>query len=435
MASSSLTIRWNKLVLEAIKQTSMTPPLAARALAMVHTAIYDAWSIYDVRAISTTTARYIKKYHDCKEEDVERTICYAAYNVCSHLFWLKLSDSHRNIFRDLLNDLGYDPDDYSIDTKSPQGIGNLVARLVISHRQGDGSNEQGILYHIAPYGDYTNYVPGNPPVPEPVRNINLWQPQKEKDNLTQQFLTAHWALVLSFAWPNTEQYCTTAPYNSRENPVEFRLQAEEVYHQSQSLTDLQKAIAEYWMDGEGTITNPGHWCEIAQYIADTNCRDYAEADTVKLFFTITNALLDATIACWESKRRYNSVRPVTSIREYLKKRNWKPFLPTPPSPEHVSLHATCSRAASIVLRNYTGSDEFGAAGVLEKATSVIEPGRPFEDIQLPVWKTFTDAALEAGLSGFYGGIHFKKAIEDGFKMGEETGNNVWERVQFYLNYK
>ena len=88
-----------------------------------------------------------------------------------------------------------------------------------------------------------------------------------------------------------------------------------------------------------------------------------------------------------------------------------------------------------MLRNYTGSDEFGAAGVLEKATSVIEPGRPLEDIQLPVWKTFTDAALEAGLSGFYGGIHFKKAIEDGFKMGEETGNNVWERVQFYLNYK
>ena len=89
-------------MLEAITHTRMTPPLAARALAMVHTAIYDAWSIYDVRAISTTTARYIKKYHDCKEEDVERTICYAAYNVCSHLFWLKLSDSHRNIFRDLL---------------------------------------------------------------------------------------------------------------------------------------------------------------------------------------------------------------------------------------------------------------------------------------------------------------------------------------------
>ena len=59
-----LPLQWNQLTLDAIKFTNTSPPLAARALAMVHTAMYDGWSVYNKCAFSTTTARYIKRYEE-----------------------------------------------------------------------------------------------------------------------------------------------------------------------------------------------------------------------------------------------------------------------------------------------------------------------------------------------------------------------------------
>lgn len=432
---SPLTVRWNKLVLQAIRHTRTSPPLAARCLAMVHTAMYDAWSVYEQKAISTTTARYIKRHDNCGEDDMPKAVSYAAFTVCTHLFWLALPPERRNMFRKLMEELEYDPGDRSADTVSPQGIGNLVARLLIDCRSGDGANEQGLFHHAAPLSDYTGYLPKNLPVPAPAKSISHWQPQTGSDGKPQTFLLPHWPLVKPFALRHAAEFRAPAPYNSKDNPVEFRKQAEEIYNISQALTPMQKAIAEYWADGAGTVTPPGHWCEIAQYLADTHCKDYSEAESIRLFFALSNALLDASIACWDSKRKWDAVRPVTVIRELLRKRDWNPYIPTPPFAEHTSGHSTFSRASAVILRNFTGSDEFGAAGVVEKGSSLIEPGKPPEDIQLAPWKTFTAAAEEAGLSRIYGGIHFRKANEEGQKMGEQVGARVWEKVQFYFNDK
>ena len=32
-----------------------------------------------------------------------------------------------------------------------------------------------------------------------------------------------------------------------------------------------------------------------------------------MLFTVSNALLDASISCWDIKRAYSSVRPITAI--------------------------------------------------------------------------------------------------------------------------
>lgn len=432
---SPLTVRWNKLALIAIKYSKTSPPLAARILAMVHTAMYDSWSVYDKQAISTTTARFIKSYHECKEEDMPKAISYAAFRVLTHCFWSVLPIEHRNIFRELMDECKYDPDDCSIDIKSPQGIGNLIARLVIDYRRGDESNPDGILYYVSPWSDFTGYLPKNPPFPSPVRDVNHWQPLISNDGKPQNFLLSHWALVKPFALTYASQFRPEAPFNTNENQIEFRRQAEEVFSISQLLTPEQKAIAEYWADGPGTITPPGHWCEIAQYISDTSCRDYSEANCIKLFFALSNALLDASIACWDCKRKFDSVRPITAIRTLLRRSDWNSYIPTPPFAEFVSGHSTFSRAASIILKNFTGSDEFGAAGVFEKGSSQIEPGKPEEDIQLSIWETFTAAAQEAGMSRILGGIHFKRGNEDGLKLGEQVGNCVWDKALFYFNDK
>src|SRR5690606_26081365 len=101
--SKPLALQWNQLTLEAIKITNTSPPLAARALAMVHTAMYDAWSVYNKCAFGTSTSRYIKRYEEnCGVDEVEKTFSYAAYRVLTDLFWLALPAENRNMLRNLM---------------------------------------------------------------------------------------------------------------------------------------------------------------------------------------------------------------------------------------------------------------------------------------------------------------------------------------------
>jgi len=49
----SVVLAWNQQVLDTIVTTKTGPTIAARALAVVHTAIYDAWAAYDPVAVGT----------------------------------------------------------------------------------------------------------------------------------------------------------------------------------------------------------------------------------------------------------------------------------------------------------------------------------------------------------------------------------------------
>ncbi len=163
-----LPLQWNQLCLEAIRCTGTSPPLAARALAMVHTAMYDAWSVYDEKAISTSTARYIKilDRRQCTTENRCKAYSYAAYRVLMDLFWLSQPPENKDMFRDFMCEMNYDPEDSTLDIKKPQGIGNLMAKRVIESRYGDGSNQRGTL-HAPAWSDYTGYCPVNTPAQRP----------------------------------------------------------------------------------------------------------------------------------------------------------------------------------------------------------------------------------------------------------------------------
>ncbi|MFM9907934.1 MAG: DUF6851 domain-containing protein, partial [Chitinophagaceae bacterium] len=447
-----LATRWNQLLLDAICFTKTSPPLAARAFAMVHTAMFDAWSVYDKFAISTSTAQYIKLPDtDCTKENRRKAFSFAAYRVLTDLFWLVLPPENRNMFRDLMCECNYNPDDTTIDCKTPQGIGNLSARMIIECRYGDGANQLGTL-RLPNWSDYTCYAPIN--TWEKINDLNHWQPlriQKQGEWKIQNFLVPHWGLVKPFALNNAAQFRPTAP--AKKNTPEFFGQAAEVLHISECLTDKQKAIAEYWADGPGTFTPPGHWFEIAQFIAAK--KEYGNSDCIRMYFLLGNAVLDAAIACWECKHFYDYVRPVTAIRELnrgkkihawggpgkgtieMNGEEWMPYQPmdfvTPPFPEHVSGHSTFSRAAATILRYYTGSDEFGGCTIVERGTSAIEPGiTPKETITLE-WPTFSSAAEEAGISRLYGGIHFQNGNQHGQKLGNDIADCVWKKGTFYFN--
>jgi hypothetical protein len=163
----------------------------------------------------------------------------------------------------------------------------------------------------------------------------------------------------------------------------------EVYNVSQALTDEQKRIADFWADGPGTVTPPGHWNLIAvELIRGHRLSDRAAA---RVLAAMNTAQADAFIACWDAKFTYWSERPVTAIRRELDP-GWLSHIGTPPFPSYVSGHSTTSGAASEILAAYF-------------------PGKAR---RLRTW------ADEAAVSRLYGGIHFRSDNDVGLALGRKV---------------
>jgi hypothetical protein len=422
--------------------------MVARGLAVVHTAMYDAWAPYDANAVGTRLGASLRRPADERTDaNKTRAVSYAAYRALSDLY-----PSAEPVFDGLMAQLGYDAGDLSADVASPAGIGNTAAAAIIAFRHHDGSNQLGDL---APgsYSDYTGYQPVNSP--SQVNDPNRWQPLAVPDaqgaTVPQRFIAPQWGLVTPFALTSGSQFRPAAVPNLYPS-TGYTDQALEIMNYSANLTDEQKTIVEYWADGPGTELPPGHWALFAQRVSKREA--YGIDDDVKLFFAMTNALFDASIAVWDCKRVFDYVRPITAIRFLMAGReisawggpfkgtqtilgeHWQAYQtgaqPTPAFPEFSSGHSAFSAAAAEVLRAYTGSDAFDASATIKAGTSLVEPGAvPAVDVTLS-WATFSEAADQAGMSRRYGGIHFKEGDLQSRAMGRLVGAQAWTKARTYF---
>ena len=436
----SLVVDWDEAMMVAVRAGRPAPTVVARSLAAVHTAMYDAWAAYDASAIGTQYGGSLRRpLSERTEANKRAAVSFAAYRALVDLF-----PSFAGSFAARMTLLGYDPNDASTSLNTPAGIGNVAAAAVLAAWHQDGSNQLGDL-HAGAYTDYTGYVPVNTPttVYYPLR----WQPLVVNGN-AQVFATPHWSRVTPFALTNASQF-RPSKVKYQESPKAMREAIDQVLEYSRDLDDRTKAIAEYWADGPSTELPPGHWCLFAARISE---RDQNTLDEdVKLFFAIANAVHDAGIAAWDAKRHFDSARPVTAVRYFMAGKNvhawagpfqgtrvirgedWQPYqqksVVTPPFSEFVSGHSTFSAAAAEVLRRFTGSDAFGASVEIPAGSSRIEPGTvPARNITLS-WRTFTEAADQAGISRRYGGIHFAEGDLEGRRMGRKIGALVWAKAE------
>jgi hypothetical protein len=394
-------------------------------------------------------------------------ISFAAHRATVDIF----PSAQLSVFDPLMRRLGYDPANTTDDITTPAGVGNMVAQAVLEFRHRDGANQLGDEPGGKPgvaYSDYTGYVSPNQPMdmrgpfdPATVRDPNLWQPLRYVDATgtvaTQAYVGAQWQHVAPFALTNVAQLrSTTGP--ARYGSQSYESQARNLLALSAGLTDEQKMVAEYWADGPHSELPPGHWDLFGQFVSR---RDHhgtqkhgVDAD-VRLFFALTNAVFDASICCWDNKRAFDSVRPITAIRYLFKGQQirawggpyrgtrpmdgaeWLPYqastFPTPPFPEYSSGHSTFSAAGAEILRLFTGSDRFGASVAFPAGSSKFEAGAvPASDVTLR-WATFSDAANQAGISRRYGGIHFEQGDLDGRAAGRHVAQLAWARAQGYIS--
>ena len=460
--TDTVASKWNQILLNAIVNTKTSPPRAARTMAMVHTAMFDAFAAFDECALSTHTySRLRRPPAEHKQENWQKAYSYAAYRVLNQLFWLDLTPDSKTLFRDFMCELGYQPDNATFDITKPEGVGNVSAQLVLDSHYGDGANGYATL-NLPVYTDFTRYSASNKPseAPEPMTadtrptEIKHWQPLTIKGK-TQSFLLPHWGLVKPFALEYPWQFRPTEP--AMPPSFAFMQQLEEVIQYSAGLSDEEKMICEYWLGGPGSYTPPGIWCDVSQFVS--RCNKHSDVKDIFMFFAVSNALYDAGIAAWDCKRKYDSVRPISAIRHLkfgkqihawsgpskvpqsrdMNGEEWLPYQPmdfiTPPFSEYVSGHSTFSAAAAYILRSFTQSDAFNGEIDIKKGGSIIEPGfTPKEDMKLG-WSTFTEAAEQAGMSRLYGGIHFKDANVQGLELGQKVAECVWEKVKVYFNGK
>ena len=450
--ADSIVTQWNDVFLQAVRDTKFGPPQTARAGAIVHTCIFDAWACYDSKAVGTEYFGYLRR-PAVERTDANKTtaISYAAYRALVDLFPTRKAD-----FDAKMTALSLDPTVVTTDIATPTGLGNVVSTAVLAERHSDGANQLGDL-HTGAYSDYTGYVPLNLPHDPAVGGEMLadpdhWQPIvfhfPDLSTKTPGFLVPHWENVTPFALAFAGQFLPIPP--AKHTDPLYKEQANNIIAVTAALTDQKKEIAEYWADGPASETPPGHWNLHAKFVSH---RDSLTVDRdAKLFFALNNALLDASIATWEAKRFYDSERPITAIH-FLKAgkmiptydggmvlgEHWKPFQPdsflTPPFPEYCSGHSCFSAAAAEVLRSFTGSDTFGSSATVLAGSSKVQPGTvPAANVVLS-WPSFTDAANEAGVSRRFGGIHFQQGDLASRKLGTKVGALVWTRSLLYIKGK
>ncbi len=449
----TIPVQWADYMLEIIRVTHPLPPVAARNLAIMDSCMYDAWAAYDKKAVPTQ-ANNIPNQSKFSQADVEKAISYAAYRAIQDLI-LPIDPSAVAPATAFMQTLGYDPNDNTTALNKPAGIGNVACKAVLDFRHKDGSNQLGDIAGGkpgVPYSDYTGYAPVN--TPDQINDPNHWQPLRVPDGnggfVVQKYGNPYWGKVAKFnpKLPNFEP-----PIKPDLFPkFSYDAGVKEILAYSANLTDRQKSIAEYWANGPKSELPPGHWQIFAQWVSR---RDHNSVGTdVKMFFALSNAILDASIASWGMKTKSDYIRPVSAVHFLMKGKkvlawagpnqgtklingeDWQPYqaatVVTPPFPEFYSGHSVFSAAGAEVLRRGTGSAKFGGCVTIPKGSSFVESNTPATDIKL-CWDTFKDAADEAGISRRYGGIHFIPGDLSGREVGKRIGAIDYEYAKKLFN--
>ena len=153
---------WNEQTLDAIRSLSPGPTVAVRALAVVHTAIYDAWAAYDPAAVGTRLGANLRRpTAERTQANKERAVSFAAYLALVDLF-----PARQAAFAQRMAGLGYATD--GTDTSTPAMVGTTAAQAVVDFRHNDGANQ------LNGYADTGGYTPVN--TWDKVVDPDRWQP-------------------------------------------------------------------------------------------------------------------------------------------------------------------------------------------------------------------------------------------------------------------
>jgi hypothetical protein len=288
-------------------------------------------------------------------------------------------------------------------------VAELASKVAVGFSKSDHYSQLSALKRYTPIKDESKWYPTPPGYFEAVE--------------------PNWRTIRTMVIDSANQYKPTPliPF-SKDTTSAFYKQVKAVYQVSKNLTTEQINIALFWDCNPFAITTSGHmaigykkispgghWMHITGLVTKQAHLDFDHAVMVTALEGVT--LMDAFISCWEEKFSSNRIRPETYINRYMDVK-WQPVLQTPPFPEYTSGHAVISNASAELL-TYLLGDNFAYTDNTEI---------PFGSSQRD-FKSFREAAAEASMSRFYGGIHYMESIEKGNKQGKEVAAGIIVKIK------
>jgi hypothetical protein len=312
-----------------------------------------------------------------------------------------LLNKYEDSFLDSCRDKGFNEETIQQSLKYAQS----VSKVILKYAKADGYNK------ISNLPRYT-----------PLKKEGCWYPTPPA------YIAAvepYFNTVRPFLIDSASQFRVPPPtlFSKEKNSAFYKLMYANYQQEGDSLSEEHRRIALYWdcnpfaVQDEGHLLvglkkiSPGaHWLGITNIVCGQTNKSFEEAMFIHTVVAV--GLMDSFMACWDEKYRSNRIRPETAIRQLIDV-HWKPLLQTPPFPEYLSGHSCISTTSATILSHYIG-DHLGFTDTTE-----VRYG-------LPAWhfNSFDEAAKQAAISRFYGGIHFMDAINEGVVQGKEVGEWV-----------
>ncbi len=443
-------VRWNNVAIDAsgldhtpvpagdprIFGEQLGPGRSARAMAIVHIAMFDA-----INAIEGGFRSYtgIPRVHD--NTSVDSAIAQSAHDTLVAVFPSQAAAFDQELAEDL--------SDIPSSLAKLRGIalGRRAAAAILAKRSDDGSaHAEPVLVQNG--GDWvTSNLPGR------------WR--QDPISLIPLALGGHWEEVDPFVLRRANQFRIPAPppLRSQAYTTAFRevkrLGGDGIVTPTER-TPQQTHIGIFWAyDGTPSLCAPPRlYNQVALAVADVKNTNNV-LNLARLLALVNVAMADAGIASWESKFHYDFWRPVTGIREAdpgtgpLSQGDGNPntrgdvtFSPlgapasnlngpnfTPPFPAYPSGHATFGGALFETLRNFYGTDRIRFTFVSDEFNGVTVGNdgqvRPF----LPrTFNRLSEAEEENGQSRIYLGIHWAFDKTEGIAQGRKVADYVFENA-------
>jgi len=240
----------------------------------------------------------------------------------------------------------------------------------------------------------------------------------------------HWDLMRTLVSDSSSQIkpIPNITYSESKNSQYYK-NAYALYAVSLTLDSSQKSIAQFWdcnpnisySKGHLTyfvhkISPGGHWIKIAgQACQNLSFDQYKSAE---VYTALTIGLYEGFLSCWSEKYRNQALRPETYINRLIDP-NWLPYIQTPPFPEYTSGHSVISSISATILTD-----------LISQPYSYVDSSEMYIGIPPRSFKSFREAANEASISRFYGGIHYMPSLDNGILQGNEIGQLVLQKLKF-----
>ncbi len=387
------------------------PPLAARFFSYACLAGYEVTTQND----SSVKSMYgvLNGYPKINKPDSVENYSYPLAAVLAMLETAQkmqpsgkeLLGAYENKFIDSCKRIGF-PEEV---IKASKKYAQVISKQILAYAKADGYNKISNLPRYTPLEKEGTWYP------TPPAYIAAVEP--------------YFKTVRPFTLDSASQFkpVPPVPYSSDKKSQFYTQYLLKNYSENASSPEEHRIIAAFWDcnpfavqdDGHMSVglkkISPGaHWLGIAGIACEKAKLNFAA--TMRINTLVSIGLMDSFLACWDEKYRSNRIRPETAIRNLLDV-NWKPLLQTPPFPEYLSGHSCVSATSATILTKYFG-DNFNYTDTVEIAFGL--KSRSFT--------SFQQAATEAGISRFYGGIHFMDAIDNGRTQGLKVGEWVLQKT-------